>query len=97
MTVLDSGDADVSTNYEIVTESLFGMPVNWLEGPAAIGTATISVGFASADQIEPDIRDKLCRMAAHAYEYREIMLPTNVQPDALWLPQIMLPYWMPRL
>jgi hypothetical protein len=77
MTVIDGATPpiDVTASYAITTDTISGVEINYLEGPAGAGTATLSVGYATADAIPPGIRDKLVKLAAHRYEYREILIP----------------------
>jgi hypothetical protein len=77
MTVVDASTppVNVTTSYAIVSDTISGVEINYLEGTAATGTATLNVGYATADAIPPGIRDKLVKLAAHRYEYREILIP----------------------
>jgi hypothetical protein len=95
LVIVDAGDVDVTANYEIMSESIAGMPVNWLEGPAVDCVATVDVGWPAANQIPPAIRAELMRQVGHAYEYRELLTPSNLAIDPSW--QQGLAYWMPRL
>jgi hypothetical protein len=99
LTVVDGSTppVDITASYAIVTDTISGVEINYLEGPIGAGTATLDVGYATADDIPPGIRDKLVKLAAHRYEYREILIPSAAGNLREQSGDEIAGYWIPRL
>jgi uncharacterized phiE125 gp8 family phage protein len=90
-----AGATDVSANYTITTNSVFGVPILHLNGAYAAGLVlTLQTGFTEAT-LPPAVLDAVLRMTAHLHEHREILIPgtefvaPDLAVDATW--------WVPRL
>jgi len=88
-------DTDVSASYSIITNSVFGVPILYLNGAYAAGLVLeLETGFTDATLPAP-VLDVVLRNAAHLYEHREILIPgsefvaPDIQMDSTW--------WLPRL
>lgn len=88
---------DVSSDYQLVLKwnSIHGIPIEVLQGPAGALSATLTCGFATAADLPPPVLDVVFRYAAHLYEHREILIPgtefvaPDLAMDATW--------WAPRV
>jgi hypothetical protein len=76
-------------------DSIHGVPLQVLIGPAASGLEfTLTCGFVAATP-PPAVEDAILRHAGHLYEHREILVPgqfytsPDLKLDAAW--------WAPRL
>jgi hypothetical protein len=79
---------DATASYTITTDSVFGVPLLYLNGAFASGLVlTLQTGFAA---LPPPVLDIVLRNAAHLYEHREILVPgiefvaPDMRIDATW-------------
>lgn len=89
------GATDVSASYTITTDSVFGVPILYLNGAWQTGLAlTLTAGFTQAT-LPPPVLDAVLRVTAHLHEHREILIPDaefvapDFATDSTW--------WVPRL
>ena len=89
------GATDVSASYTITTDSVFGVPILYLNGAWQTGLVlTLETGFTETTLPAP-LLDVVLRNAAHLYEHREILIPGSefVAPDLA----IDATWWLPRV
>lgn len=92
------GASNVTANYEIGTDSLFGVEISTLVGTWESGlTVTIPSGAASAMEIDPGITDIILRYLSHLYEHREILVPGMEAQTPGWMTDVVATYWKPRV
>jgi hypothetical protein len=92
------GVDNVTDNYEIGTDSLFGVEINTLIGTWVSGLMiTIPSGATSAIEIDPGITDIVLRYLSHIYEHREILVPGMEAQTPGWANDVMATYWKPRV
>lgn len=94
-TVKDANAVDISTAFTITTNTVFGVPLLYLNGAWQSGmVVTIATGF-DPDKVPPPVLDVVMRNMAHLYEHREILLPGSefVAPDL----QVDATWWVPRV
>lgn len=89
------GATDVSTAYSITTNSVFGVPILYLNGAWQTGVVlTLTTGFTDVT-LPPAVLDIVLRHTAHLHEHREILIPGTeyVAPDL----RIDATWWVPRV
>lgn len=89
---------DVTSSYDISTDTVHGVEINTLVGTWASGlTITIPSGTASAAALDPGISDIVLRYTAHLYEHREILVAGSEAQTPGWMLDVVSQYWKPRI
>lgn len=96
---LHSGAVDLSAGYELRSAAATD-PV-WLANIAgqpfpADALSVLTVGYATADQLAPEIENCVLQLAATAYEYRETVALGGPEFVPGWMNDIIAGIWIPR-
>jgi hypothetical protein len=93
----DPGALDVTGDFTISTNGMFGVAQYYLRGIYVPGLAlTIASGF-TATTLPPAKRLDIGKGVSTAYEYREILTPSNLVEMPGWLNDRICGNWRPRV
>lgn len=93
----DPAATNVTANYSLVTDGVFGVKQYSLLGVWVAGLAfTIQSGF-TADTLPAQKRIDICRGVSTIYEYREVLTPSNLVEMPGWLNDRICGNWRPRV
>lgn len=93
----DPGAIDVTGDFTIATNGVFGAAQYYMRGIYTSGLAvTIASGF-TPDTLPAAKRMDIGKGVSTAYEYREILTPTNLQEMPGWIADRICGNWRPRV
>lgn len=95
--------ADVTTSYTLTGRTgVYFCPVatqssapgpEWFPGV----TVTMTVGYAAVEDIDPSIIDIILRIGAHLYENRQSTTDISLEEVPLFLDDLLVDHWVPRV
>src|SRR5262245_32876482 len=89
--------ASATNGFQLFAKGIHGVRLYYLAGSSTTGVSiTIESGYESTT-LKPEIRGTVMQIAAHLYEYREILMPNNRDESPMWLRDIMAGFWLPGL
>jgi hypothetical protein len=93
----DPGAVDVTADFSIYTNGIFGAAQYYVSGIYAPGLAlTIASGFTAAT-LPPSKRLDIGKGVSTVYEYRDILTPSNLSEIPGWLGDRICGNWRPRV
>jgi len=58
---------------------------------------TMTVGYATVEDMDPGVLDVILRMGAHLYENRQSTTDVNLEEVPLFLDDLLVDHWVPRV
>lgn len=88
---------NISSDYRLKARGIHGVRIYHLIGAFQDGLGiNLDAGF-ELTKLTPEIRQTVFQIAAHFYEYRDIMLPSNLNEAPMWINYVMGGFWLPRV
>lgn len=92
------GPVDVTAGYSLRTLGLHGVQFYSLIGAAQAGLElAITAGYASAAAMPFGIQSVIFQNTSKVYEYRDVLIPSNLDELPDWINRQLAGFWVPAL